>query len=73
MFFEQLQVNTLGQWLGIIVPTNRIYFVYLISAIVIAFFAYWQIERAHEAHDDEDGGSSSLVEKSDGTVSFQWY
>ena len=55
MFFEQVQVNTLGQWLGLFVPTNRIYFIYLISAIVIAFFAYWQIERAHDEHDDEDG------------------
>ncbi len=57
MFFEQVQVNTLGQWLGLFVPTNRIYFIYLISAIVIAFFAYWQIERSHDEHDEEDDHS----------------
>lgn len=61
MFFEQLQVNTLGQWLGLFVPTNRIYFIYLVSAIVLAFFAYWQIERAHDAHDDEDGERGAVL------------
>lgn len=61
MFFEQLQVNSLGQWLGIIVPTNRTYFIYIMSAIVIAFFAYWQIERAHDAHDDEDGERGAVL------------
>lgn len=61
MFFEQAQVNSLGQWLGIIVPTNRIYFVYIISAIVIAFFAYWQIERAHDDHDEDDGERGAVL------------
>ncbi len=51
MFFEQIQVNILGQYLAIFLPNSRIYWLYLICAIILSFIAYHQFN--HE-HDDED-------------------
>lgn len=56
MFVEAIQINTIGELLAPVLPTSRIYFVYIISAIVIAFIAYWRIEKAHEDHDHDNDG-----------------
>jgi len=55
MFFETLQVNTLGEWLALVLPTQRIYILYLATALIMAFLAYWRIEKAHEDHHDAHG------------------
>jgi len=51
MFLESVQINTIHQILAPIVPQSRIYWLYLISALVLAFVAYHQINHEH----DEDG------------------
>lgn len=50
MFLEELQVNTLGSWMALFLPEQRIYVLYLLTAIVMAFLAYWRIEKAHDEH-----------------------
>ena len=51
MFLESVQINTIHQYLAPILPESRIYWLYLISALVLAFIAYHQINHEH----DEDG------------------
>ena len=55
MFFENLFNGTISSVLGVINPGTRIYFLYLVSPIFLAFFAYWQIEKAHEAEARYEG------------------
>ena len=55
MFFETLQVNTLGAWLAPIMPTSRLYFLYIVTACIMALLAYWRIEKAHDHHHAEHG------------------
>lgn len=55
MFFETLQINALGEWMGLFLPTQRIYILYLVTAVLIAFVAYWRIEKAHDHHHEEHG------------------
>ena len=49
-FFESTLFRTLLHWLSIIVPSQRIYFLYLLSAIILAFISYLSL-RALEAHE----------------------
>ena len=50
MFLENLQMNTLGSWMALFLPEQRIYTLYLVTAIIMAFLAYWRIEKAHDEH-----------------------
>ena len=51
MFLESVQINTIHQYLAPILPESRIYWLYLVSAFVLAFIAYHQINHDH----DKDG------------------
>ncbi|MDJ0615007.1 MAG: creatininase family protein [Rhizobiaceae bacterium] len=51
MFLENVQINTIHQYLSLVVPESRVYWLYLISALILAFIAYHQINHDH----DEDG------------------
>lgn len=51
MIFESIHINALGQILGPFIPSSRIFLLYIISAIILAFVAYHQINHEH----DEDG------------------
>ncbi|MGB7433016.1 MAG: creatininase family protein [Ahrensia sp.] len=63
MFFETLQINMLGEWLGVLLPDSRIYFLYILSAIIIAFIAYWRIEKAHDDHEHDSGAPAPEQER----------
>jgi sterol desaturase/sphingolipid hydroxylase (fatty acid hydroxylase superfamily)/creatinine amidohydrolase/Fe(II)-dependent formamide hydrolase-like protein len=56
MFFESVQINTLGSLLGFFLPTSRIYIVYLLSSLLLALIAYWQVEQAHRKEHAAEGG-----------------
>ncbi len=60
MFFEEIKVNTLGQWMAVALPEHRIYGLYLATAIIMAFLAYWRIEKAHQDHHHGDGDEAVL-------------
>lgn len=49
MDFEQFLTVTMGNLLGFIFPNSRIFVVYLLTALVLAFVAYRQVEIAHKA------------------------
>ncbi len=51
MFLEQVELNTVGQYLSVFLPASRVYWLYLVSAVVLAFIAYHQFN--HDHHDDE--------------------
>ena len=51
MFLEKIQVNAIGQYLSVFAPDSRIYWLYLVTAIILAFIAYLQFN--HD-HDDEE-------------------
>ena len=55
MFLAQAYQRSMVEWLGVFNPTNRIYVLYLITALILAFIAYWQVEKAHEAEDMAEG------------------
>lgn len=55
MSIETFQMNVIGQFLGVLLPNSRIYYLYLISAIILAFVAYIQVEALHR-HEDEEAG-----------------
>lgn len=59
MFFEQMQINTIGQFLGLFLPESRIFSLYLISAMALAFFVYRAGHHDHEV-DMVDGKSGFL-------------
>jgi sterol desaturase/sphingolipid hydroxylase (fatty acid hydroxylase superfamily)/creatinine amidohydrolase/Fe(II)-dependent formamide hydrolase-like protein len=56
MFFDTVQINTLGNLLGLFLPTSRIYVVYLLSALALALVSYWQVEQAHRKEHAAEGG-----------------
>ncbi len=56
MLFETVQINTLGNLLGLFLPTSRIYFLYLLTALALALVAYWQVEQAHRKEHAAEGG-----------------
>lgn len=70
MFFETIQINTLGQWLGVLLPNSRIYFLYILSAVFIAFIAYWRIEKAHEDHDHDGDTPAPLQARPASFISY---
>lgn len=56
MFFETVQRNTLANWLSVFMPSSRIFVLYLLTSLLVALFAYWQIERAHaQMNRDQEG------------------
>ena len=55
MFFEQIQLNALGQYLSVFLPHARLYWLYLASSIILAFFAYHQFN--HDHHDENEAGT----------------
>lgn len=70
MFFETLQINTLGNWLGLFFPESRIYFLYIVSAVAIAFIAYWRIEKAHDEHDHNEAAPEPLQERPGSFINY---
>ncbi|MGI9356108.1 MAG: creatininase family protein [Rhizobiaceae bacterium] len=55
MFFEEFFKGAISSLLGVLNPGSRLYYIYLISPIFLAYFAYWQIERAHSAEARHEG------------------
>lgn len=55
MVFEQIQLNTLGQYLSVFLPNSRVYWLYLVCAVVLAFVAYHQFNHGHDEDDEEKG------------------
>ncbi|MEP3671950.1 MAG: creatininase family protein [Hyphomicrobiales bacterium] len=53
MDFEQIQLNTLGQYLSVFLPSSRVYWLYLVCAVVLAFVAYLQFNHGHDEDDEE--------------------
>jgi len=51
MFFDNVRVNTIGNLLAPFLPSARVYWLYLFTAVVLAFIAYHQLHHDH----DEDG------------------
>ncbi len=57
MAIEEVLYRSIATMISPIVPTSRIFVLYLITALVMAFFAYWQVEKAHDAEDLAEGNS----------------
>ena len=55
MFLETLYSNTVATLLQAFNPTSRIYVIYLLSAFLLALFAYWQVEKTHRAEELAEG------------------
>ena len=51
MFFEQVQINVIGQYLSVFFPESRIFYLYLVTAILLAFFVY---QTSHHEHSSDD-------------------
>ena len=49
MNFEQFLTATMSNLLGFVIPNSRIFVMYLLTAFVLAFVAYRQVEIAHKA------------------------
>lgn len=61
MFLEQVELNTIGQYLSVFLPNSRVYWLYLVSAVILAFIVYRQIN--HE-HDNGEDATQPEVQKS---------
>lgn len=70
MNFDTVTLNTLGEWLGLFLPTSRIYYLYLITSSILAFFAYMQIEKLHAHEDAELGRYQDRPAKPHGFLSY---
>lgn len=70
MSIEQVTMNSLAELLGILLPTSRIYFLYLITSAVLAFFVYLRIEKLHAAEDSELGRFQDRPPKPNGFLSY---
>ncbi len=59
IMFEAVFDNLVAYFQATSAPSSRIYPLYLITSLGLAFFAFWQVERAHAAEhgDDHDGGN----------------
>ncbi|MGH1418241.1 MAG: creatininase family protein [Hyphomicrobiaceae bacterium] len=55
MSLEDLFFRTVATMLSPFVPTSRIFVLYLFTAFILAFVAYWQVEKAHEAEERAEG------------------
>jgi sterol desaturase/sphingolipid hydroxylase (fatty acid hydroxylase superfamily)/creatinine amidohydrolase/Fe(II)-dependent formamide hydrolase-like protein len=54
-YFQSAFDRSLAVMLGPINPESRIYIFYLLSGLVLAYFAYVQVEKAHRAEDIAEG------------------
>jgi creatinine amidohydrolase/Fe(II)-dependent formamide hydrolase-like protein/sterol desaturase/sphingolipid hydroxylase (fatty acid hydroxylase superfamily) len=70
MFFDNALMNTVGEWLGVFLPTSRIYYLYLITSAVLAFFAYVRIEKLHAQEDADLGRYQDRPAKPLGFLSY---
>ncbi|MEM9669624.1 MAG: creatininase family protein [Pseudomonadota bacterium] len=56
MFLDNITINALGQYLGFFLPSSRVYYLYLITALLLAFFAYRFLDYDHDHHHEGDHG-----------------
>jgi len=55
MMFEAFFTGTIGSLLGMLNPGNRLYYLYLVASVFMAFVAYQLIEMAHDAEAAHEG------------------
>ncbi|MEL6422040.1 MAG: sterol desaturase family protein, partial [Pseudomonadota bacterium] len=52
---EQIFTNFVGYYENLVGPTSRIYPLYLVSSLLLALIAFWQVEKAHAAEHGHGG------------------
>ena len=55
MFLQDAATSAFGFVLQFINPGSRIFVLYLLTAFVLAFVAYWQVESAHRKEAEQEG------------------
>ena len=70
MFFEDVMLQTLREWLGLFQPSSRIYYLYVFTSIALAFIAYVRIEKLHAQEDAELGRYLDRPAKPNGFLSY---
>jgi len=55
MFFQSVFERSMAMIMSPVNPASRIYIFYLFGSLALAWFAYWQVEKAHRAEDIAEG------------------